>query len=346
MVVENMAIIYQLPASPDEAQLKSVVSILEEKLPSEAPRGVQFYLGQTRNGLLGVADIKRVVRKNVPTEYRNSLHLPFASRYVDPQCRLDEPASEKFLGKYLDLAQDLGCEIVLIHTGTTYYHPLATLPEGVDPKYLWGIRSPEDLESSKREVYERLRAIAAQYPHLLVALENAPLPMNNTSGIDPKKAFLNPMVTTAKQMSDFVAYAKQNAGNLGVCLDTNHYLRMFSAMAHYESQDPEIRGMFAAMGEREDTNLPAITDLLLSDDRLFIVQLADNTGWELGKREVKAIAPSRNPYQLRRVVQLVQESEREIPISLDVDETDYEVRPNQRRTLDWILSGVDTPVSE
>ena len=339
-----MTILYQLPAFPVEEQLKSVVSILEEKLPPGAPRGVQFYLGQTRNGLLSVDAVKDVIQRTIPSQYQNSFHLPFASRYVDSQCRLDEPASEAFLGQYLALAQDLGCKTVLVHTGTTYYHPLATLPEGVDRKYQWGVRSPEDLESSKREVYRRLHAIAVQYPNLDVALENAPLPMNNTSGIDPKKAFLNNMVTTADQIKNFIDYAKCTVENLGLCLDTNHYLRMLSAMAFYEHQDSEIRGIFAAIDRREDTNLPMLTDALLSGGRLFIVQFADNNGWELGKRDVRAIAPSRNPCQLRSVIHMIQENEREIPVSFDVDETDYVARPHQRRTLDWILSGVETPI--
>jgi len=342
-----MGIVYQLPSLVDEKQLQSVVRILDATLPSSAQRGVVFYLGQTRNGPPPIDDVEKIVGGTIPKTYRRVFHLPFTSRYVDPRFRLDDPQSDQVLRPYLDLAHRLECKSVIVHTGTNYYHPQAILPAGTDPQYQWGNRSPAQLEQSRRDVYRRLRSFAVTYP-FSIALENSPFPKNvGSAGGDFTRFFLNPLATTEAQIKDFVAYAKYASRRLGVCLDTNHYLRMLSTLQFYDHQDPAVQALFAAVGEERDSSaLLPLTQHLLDEARLFVVQFADNTGWHPEKKSLNATAPRTHAHQLRLLVDMIDSHPQLVPLSVEVDEMDYLDRPRQQKTLEWILSGVETPLTE
>ncbi|GEM_PF-4118793 len=344
-------LVFQLPAIPDARQIDAVVGILEETVGKAYPKGVQLFRGQIDGPHASSSDeIERLVRDHIPKGYVVTLHAPISPKKIIPACRLDCQESEAMVAENIDLAVRIGARSVIVHTGTSFYHPLAAGVPASEEKYRFQRMSPSALEAARSNVYHRVARIGhAAGDGVLVSIENDPLPIGAESVNDPTTAFLNPYLSTFSHLADFNDYLHAyTPPTVGVCFDTAHYLRTIETIrGEGRNPQPDTTAFFDIVRPSlDDVSLSPVVEMLLTTGRLYDIQIADSIGWSRGGRKPKSFSIAGGPHEseLVRVTRMADAycttTSREIVLSLDVDEQDYIARPNQRVSLQFLVNSL------
>ena len=342
---------FQLPVIPDAREIDAVVGILEEIVGDKHPKGIQIFRDQIDGPHASTSEeIERLVREHIPKGYVVTLHAPISPKKIIPACRLDCEESMAMVNENIDLAVRIGARSVIVHTGTSFYHPLAAgVPES-EEKYRFQSMSPSALEAARGNVYHRVARIGhAADDGVLVSIENDPLPIGAESVNDLTTAFLNPYLSTFSHLADFNDYLYANVPpTVGICFDTAHYIRTIETIRG-EGRNPQsdTKAFFDIVRPSLDhVSLMPVVEMLLSTGRLYDIQIADSIGWSRGGQKPRSFSIAGGPHEaeLVRVAKIANAycttTSREIVLSLDVDEHDYIARPNQRASLQFLVDSL------
>ena len=349
-----MVYIVQLPVIPVKEQVCAVVDILDSMLPMSTPRGIQIFRGCRE--VYDPSDTGKIVvdlvQDHVPAEYHISLHAPFAAKSIVPFYRCDVEESKKMLHENFDLARSIGAKDLIIHAGTVFYHPRASIPPEFEA-YRWKNMTSSERKNVTVTVCKNISDVARRYPDISLHVENMPAPISFDTS-DVKKCFLDPLLNSYISILDFfrILHEQSDIENIGLCFDTNHYLRTVSTL---RMNDTTTALQEALQGVKQDKHDNMLTELNTKDlrwiaeqlpEEIISVQVSDTIAWIQKGAPTRALSLKEGPHweEIKEFLKILKKQnahyERTIPLSFDIDEQDYIARPHQRESLELFLDEV------
>ncbi|MAF99153.1 MAG: hypothetical protein CMH61_00930 [Nanoarchaeota archaeon] len=268
-------------------QVDSCVDILRTHLP-DRKTGLQLYAGGIEEGrppfhLIGDM-IEYSIGKDLAAESL-TVHHPFAARNPNKNFNFYYPESSQTLREMSEIVEKHNVKRMTIHFSTCFF-PLnyPDLVNGFQWKEDW-----DDLQTMQSQLqskaFEHLQDVTKDFKSIHFGVENMPLPLRGDRIVDPKRILVEPLMHSSHSVDEFLKHFR-NQQNVGICLDTAHYL--LSKVV--TDKHVELPGVWYPRG----ISVPLLqyTKKLAHSGKLFDLQLTDATcGWEVGKQVMEEGAP-------------------------------------------------------
>jgi sugar phosphate isomerase/epimerase len=360
-----------VPYYPEElfegktAQLKTIKDMLEFARSRGYQVGIQLYMGNSRKPvaesfLQNPDELLATCRQHIGDAlWKNStIHLPICPHELDERVHLGKTVSDAYFDRMLQAIVGQGIRSAIMHANSTY-----TLTPGP-------LQWTEETRRESWRFFDRSVYFLHQFPHLQIAYETMPFPLNEDRTTDPREATIDPHLITRQSLQQFFRnhHTAQNVRkNVSLCLDISHTLETDATLRHLKTHpvllgDPDVRTLVASLMPTQRQLTPdseKVRDVLLSLDAHIqtivnefwshstYVQVSDTAGPWIPKTahdpghlitEGLELVPDRGNYDLiAYILHALVSRNPHITISVDVEEDDYVARPRQRRTLQEII---------
>jgi len=361
-------VIIQLPAAgwiPE--QVKRVVEILEENMPVltfplshnlSFKKGIQILCPKDLIDISSSVDSLSpsfpplsLSRKNflasvkqIPNEYVNTFHGPISPHNKDPQLNLLCSESVKYYTSLAEFIQQVGGEVLVIHCNSVF-----------DPEEWSG--SLTDYKYVQEKVFDviitHLKEIASQVK-IKIAVENLPFPLKGNVTSELNEIPFDPSLITVQQIQNFL---QQLPPNIGLAFDTSHYgisqekinylWRKYGVPTLENINREGLKGIYPEMIKEQLSIVEAFKKIQEFSHKIFHIQLADYRGTWFPNKDGFKPQQFYEGYPVGRgdlgkdlfdLCSVVSEKYTHIPISLDLDVTDYMQRPEQIRALKEVIN--------
>ena len=341
-----------LPSIFDKAQLKAVVSILNEKVPSEIEKGIQLIQSGHSNTLNTKDDFTKynsLIDQCVPEDHHIELHAPICPHDPKKYLNLSNSESVGTLLHNAKIAESIGASVMIVHPNTVYF---TEQKQGTKPSWAVWKREYNDFQTMKTQIRDKM------YKHLIdlarltpidIGVENMPIPINADIQAEPSNILYEPNMVTYEDFMEFCNLTSP-ISNLKIVYDTSHALHakgILDRLREYGIKTTQgllstpFRGIYL-----EQISVQPEIDFALKEihgrGKLAGVQLAGaGKLWRPYVPLEEGASLERNNFPfLLNIVNYLKDQLENITISLDINETDYLGRPNQKRALEVLIKNL------
>lgn len=301
--------------------------IIRENVGNNYPFGFEIKLF---GGAKGDINDSEIIKENLKPysddpDFFLALHSPLGKRdVISEETDLTAKEGLALLEKLLTLAQDINAKLVNLHTERIF-----SASEFAGKKFK--IEEKKALqEKVKRGVIEVKGKVGYKGK---ITFENVP---HTLMGDNPffrpvGKRVFDPLILTAEDLSIFA----EKEESMGVCIDTAHY-----AATRMEIGQTEKHKL---IGLPDEDIIPQPSLIELAErlkDKLFYVHLCDfrPISEEDGILVEQGVVPGEGDYgeELKQFAKYIKE--KEIPLLLEVNDRDYKVLEETKRSIRWMIN--------